>query len=108
MEISITHDEKIRRFSCSIEGHECVVDYDRREDIIDIHRTFVHADLRGKGIAEMLLKAISNYAMGKELSVVPTCSYAVLFYKRNKEYASILSKDADLTNGGSCRLPNKQ
>jgi len=108
MDIPVNHDEKTQRFSYVKEGHECVVDYDKRETIIDIHRTFVHADLRGRGIAEMLLKAISDYAGGKGLRVLPTCSYAALFYKRHKEYASILSEDADLENSGSCRLPNKQ
>jgi len=103
----INHDEAQKRFVCQIDGMECSVDYEIKETapgIIDIYRTFVHPDLRGKGIAESLLKAISEYAINKGFTVNPSCSYAVLYYKRHREHTAVLAKTANLENGGSCRL----
>ncbi len=103
----INHDEPQKRFVCQVDGLECSVDYEIKETapgIIDIYRTFVHPDLRGKGIAESLLKEISEYAIKQGLSIIPSCSYAVLYYRRHREHASVLSKEVNLENGGSCRL----
>jgi predicted GNAT family acetyltransferase len=108
MNIEVKHDEAAHRFFCVVEGHECAADYDVRGDIIDIHRTFVHPDLRGRGIAEILMKAFSDYAAASGLKVFPSCSYAVLYYKRHSEYAAVLSEDANLENGGGCRLPERR
>lgn len=107
MSHKINHDELQKRFVCQVDGMECSVDYEIKETapgIIDIYRTFVHADLRGKGIAESLLKTISEYALGTGFKVNPSCSYAVIYYKRHPEHASILAKKVNLENGGSCRL----
>jgi predicted GNAT family acetyltransferase len=103
----ISHDEQKKRFVCQVDGMECSVDYETNETapgILDVYRTFVHPDLRGKGIAESLLKSISEYAVSKGFSIQPSCSYAVLYYRRHPKHAAVLVKDIDLENGGSCRL----
>ena len=108
MDLPISHDELQKRFYCHVDGLECSVDYELKETapgIMDIYRTFVHPDLRGKGIAESLLKTLSEYAIKQGLSVNPSCSYAVLYYRRHREHASVLAKNVDLENGGSCRIP---
>ncbi len=107
MSYPIEHDESKKRFFCTVDNLECSADYDRKDStptIIDIYKTFVHPDLRGKGIAEDLLVAISEFATAQGLSIMSSCSYAVVFYRRHPQYASLLAKDVDLENGGSCRL----
>ena len=103
----INHDELQKRFFCTIDGLECSVNYEIKETapgIIDIYKTFVPPDLRGKGIAESLLKNITEFAVSKGLTVNPSCSYAILYYRRHRAHASVLAKDVNLENGGSCRL----
>ena len=88
---------------------ECAVDYEVENShpaVITIYRTFVHPELRGRGIAEALLKSVSEYVKQNGFRIRPTCSYAVTFYKR-RAYASLLADDVDLESGGSCRLPQK-
>lgn len=108
MSTTINHDEQRKRFFCEIDGKECSVDYELKETepkTIDIYRTFVHIDLRGKGIAENLLKTIIEFAIKNGFVIQPSCSYAVMYFKRRPENAVVLAKGVDLENGGSCRVP---
>jgi predicted GNAT family acetyltransferase len=107
MELAIAHKEHTHRFVCTDEGHECTVEYELKNKVMDINRTFVHPDLRGRGIAEKLMAATSDYARSNGLTVLPSCSYAVTFYRRHPEYGDIMDITTDLENGGSCRLPGK-
>jgi uncharacterized protein len=101
----INHDETLHRFSCTEAGHECVLEYEMKSaNTMDIYRTLVHNDLRGKGLAEQLMKSASEYARDRGLSIFPSCPYAVSFFKRHPEYALVLEADVDLENGGSCRI----
>jgi predicted GNAT family acetyltransferase len=107
MDSIITHDTKQKRFFCTVNNLECFVAYEPKgsdNKTIDIYKTFVHPDLRGQKIAEALLKSISEYAISKNISVIPSCSYAVIYYKRHPDYAVVLDKSVDLENGGSCRI----
>ncbi|MBN1982690.1 MAG: N-acetyltransferase [Chitinivibrionales bacterium] len=107
MELPITHDEKKHRFFCALNGKECSVDYEVQataDDVLSIYRTYVHPDLRGKGIADSLLKSLTGYAITKGLRVRPLCSYAVRYYRRHPEHANLLNSDVSLDDGGSCRV----
>jgi|GEM_PF-60932 len=107
MSLVITHDETRRRFFAVIDGKESSVEYDIQEQsprVIDIYRTFVHPDMRGRGIAEALLEAVGEFAESKALSIMPSCSYAVIYYRRHPDKAEILAPGVDLKNSGSCRI----
>ncbi|MBN1127635.1 MAG: N-acetyltransferase [Chitinispirillaceae bacterium] len=104
MEPVITHDDQVHRFVCVVEGHECTVEYDMKDHVMDVYRTFVHPDLRGRGIAEKLMTAASDHARANDLSVLPSCSYAVVFFRRHPAYKDLLDTNSDLESGGSCRL----
>lgn len=107
MELIITHEEQAHRFICTDAGHECTVEYERKNNVMDIYRTFVHPDLRGRGIAEKLMIAAIDYAQKSNFSIFPSCSYAVTYFRRHPECRDVLDKNANLENGGSCRLPGK-
>jgi hypothetical protein len=107
VDISIEHDEANRNFFCEVDAKTCSVHYERHDTIpvvLDIYKTFVHPELRGKGIAESLLKRITEYAISQGFTIQPSCSFAVLYFRKHREYAPVLAKDVDLHNGGSCRL----
>jgi predicted GNAT family acetyltransferase len=103
----ITHDEQRRRFSETIDEKECFVEYDLKETSprsIDVYRTFVHPDLRGRGIAESLIAAVTEYAAKGGLKVIPSCSYAVTWYHRHPEHSALIAEHVNPEYGGSCRL----
>jgi len=104
--IDIIHDSKKGKFFCSIDGKECSAEYEMAgETTMDIYRTFVDPALRGKGIAELLMKTVIDVAKEHNLKIKPSCSYAVSYFRRFPELKELLSPDTDLINEGSCRLP---
>ncbi len=104
--IEIIHSSKDCTFYCELEGFRCSAEYELVDDkTIDLYRTFVDPALRGKGIADELLRCVVDYAKENEMKIKPSCSYAVTFFRRNSEYKWILSDETDLNTEGSCRLP---
>lgn len=109
MEYTIEHDSQNSRFFCTVENSDCFVTYEATTTApitLAITHTFVHPDLRGRGIAELLLKRLTEYARAHGATVKPICSYAVLYYRRHHSDQDVLATDVDLVNGGSCRIPS--
>lgn len=107
MEQTVTHDKTNHLFSITIDNIDCHAAYEYRNgnsSVIDIYHTFVDPSLRGKGIAGILIKSVCEYASENRLTIFPSCSYAVEYFKRHQEYSSLLAKDYDPQNGGSCRV----
>jgi len=107
--LEIFHNELEGFFFCDVDGHRCVVEHEMKNngEALDVYRTFVHSDLRGRGIAEELLKAVVNYAAQNGKKVIPSCSYAVTYFRRHKEHQDLLAVGVNIEeNGGSCRVSN--
>ena len=82
------------------------INYELKESrIIDIYRTFVDPDHRGKGFAQTLMMQVIDYAEKENYKIIPSCSFAVSFFKANKKYHYLLASGVNLNNQGSCRLP---
>ena len=106
--IKILHNEKEGCFFCDVDGHRCVAEHEMKDQgkALDVYRTFVHSDLRGRGIAEELLKAVVDYAAQNGIKVIPSCSYAVTYFRRHKEHQALLADGVNIEeDGGSCRIP---
>lgn len=66
-----------------------------KDGVVNINRTFVDATLRGGGVAAKLLNLAYEHIKAQGLKAIPSCSYAVTFFKRNQEKNDILV-DLDL------------
>lgn len=107
MELPIVHDAEGCRFVCTVDAEESSVEYEvngAHPPLVDVVRTFVPASLRGKGIAAELLRRFSEHARESAWTVKPSCSYALHYYRRNRQYASLVPQDLLPGEGGSCRL----
>nr|GEX82438.1 hypothetical protein [Tanacetum cinerariifolium] len=61
--LSIHHDETGHQFEVNIDGHRAYLTYmDLGKQTLDIYRTFVPNELRGRGIAAALTEVALNYA----------------------------------------------
>lgn len=63
------------------------------ENVVDINHTFVDDSLRGKGIASELIKAVAEKLKKENKKAHPTCSYAVKWFEKNKDYEDIYIND---------------
>jgi len=61
---------------------------------INIDHTYVNPSLRGQGVADKMMVAVVEYLRECETKALPSCSYAVSWFKKNKETcADVISGD---------------
>jgi len=79
----VVHDESAQRFLIATETDEAVLEYTVDDGRAIFTHTFVPPALRGKGLAEMLVRTGLNWAESSGLKVGATCSYVVQFLERH-------------------------
>jgi predicted GNAT family acetyltransferase len=88
---SVTHNVAAHRFETTVEGHLSVCEYERTGDVITFTHTAVPPELRGRGLAELLVRTALAEARRENLKVVPACSYVATFINRHPEFADLLA-----------------
>ena len=88
-EIDVRHNQAENRFDATVDGHLCVAEYAMRDGEMVFTHTFVPPELRGRGIAEKLVRAGLEYAKQEGLRVIPACSYVASFIRRHREYVQL-------------------
>jgi predicted GNAT family acetyltransferase len=80
--LEIEHQPSRQRFVCEVDGDTSVLEYvmltDRR---IDFRRTFVPESLRGRGIAERLVRTGLAWAREQGYLIEASCWYARRFLR---------------------------
>jgi uncharacterized protein len=89
-ELIVQHHPSEGRFEVEVEGQSSVADYQLRGTDMIMTHTFVPPALRGKGIAEKLVRTALEYARSERLRVVPSCSYVDVFIQRHPEFQPLL------------------
>lgn len=87
----VVHEPAARRFVVSVAGREAVADYELAGGTMILTHTFVPPELRGRGLAERLVRAALEHARGQGLRVDPACSYVATFLARHPEYGDLLA-----------------
>lgn len=90
-DILVRHNPAEHRFEADVDGKLSVADYVLRGTEILLTHTFVPPELRGRGIAEKLVRVALEYARSERLRVVPSCSYVDAFIRRHHEYQPLLA-----------------
>jgi predicted GNAT family acetyltransferase len=88
--IHVRHNPTASRFEAEANGQLAVADYVVEGDRITFTHTFVPAALRGRGIAEKLVRTALGYARVEKRKVVPACSYVAAFIERHADYKPLL------------------
>jgi predicted GNAT family acetyltransferase len=88
---AVRHNPAASRFEIEIDGHLSVIDYVRGDGVITFTHTFTPPEQRGRGLAEMLVRAALNHARAEQLRVVPACPYVARFIRRHAEYQGLVS-----------------
>lgn len=79
------HEPERQRFVITVDGQESVLEYRPiGTDSVDFVRTFVPTELRGRGIAEQLVRSGIAWAREQGLHMQASCWYARRFLDRGK------------------------
>lgn len=87
----VINDKQGSRFVLSVEGNEVYVLYTEDKDTVELYSTYTPPQLRGKGLASVVVKAALEYAKEKKLKVVPACWYVRKFIEENQEYQGLVN-----------------
>ena len=75
----VIHQAEQQRFIIEQDGHECVLDYVVEGKQIDFTHTYVPFRLRGKGLAEELVKEGLAWAKSQGCDIQASCWYVRKF-----------------------------
>jgi hypothetical protein len=82
-DVLVQHDEKRHRFWVDVDGLEAFLDYvPLGDDKLDYVRTFVPTELRGKGLADRIVKVALEWADARGKEVIPSCWYVAKVLER--------------------------
>ena len=87
----VQHDAAGKRYEITVDGHRSVCDYEMVDGKMVFTHTLVPPELRGRGIAEKLVRVALADARDRELKVVPACSYVAKFIERHAEFQDLLA-----------------
>lgn len=89
--VAVVHNTAAHRYEAVVDGHLSVCEYEEAEGRLVFTHTLVPPELRGRGIAEQLVRAALAGARASGRKVVPACSYVARFIERHREYQDLLA-----------------
>jgi len=90
--VDLRHNVAENRFEALVDGHLSVCDYVLEGQQMVFTHTLVPPELRGRGIAEKLVRGALAEARAQGRRVIPACSYVAKFIERHAEYQDLLVK----------------
>ncbi|HLO14222.1 MAG TPA: GNAT family N-acetyltransferase [Anaerolineales bacterium] len=91
--LTVTHNEEAHTFETWIEGHLCKLDYIQDDKNFVIAHVGVYPEFRGQGVAGKIVEAGLAYAKQNSLRVIPMCSYAAYYIRKNPQYVELTSQE---------------
>lgn len=74
------------------------------EHTVVVDHTYVDPSLRGQGIASQLMHEVYKHAKKLGYKVVATCPYAVVWFKKHKEFNDIINEDLQSHLAPECQI----
>lgn len=88
---SFTDNAARQRFELVENGLTAFATYRRDGDHIVIPHVESPVELRGKGTADRLMRAVVTHARERQLKITPWCGYARAWFQRHPEDADLLA-----------------
>ncbi|HJS20072.1 MAG TPA: GNAT family N-acetyltransferase [Anaerolineales bacterium] len=90
--LEVTHNPAEHRFETWVEGYHSKLEYIQDGKNFVITHVGVHPEIRGQGIAGKIVEASLAYARENSLRVIPMCSYAATYIRRNPQHAELMDQ----------------
>lgn len=87
---TVVHNPAASRYETTVDGHLAVAEYALAGSRQTFTHTFVPGELRGRGIAELLVRAALEDARTAGRRIVPQCSYVARYVARHPEYQALV------------------
>jgi uncharacterized protein len=92
-QIDVQHDEAARRYYAIVDGSEAVLDYGVTGDkTLNLWHTFVPPELRGRGVADELVRQALDDIGQRGLRVIPSCWFVRVYIDRHQRYQNLLAQ----------------
>ncbi len=92
MDLDVKHDEKAKRYSAVVDGYESVCDYlPSGAGVLTFTHTYVPPELRGRGIADELVRHALDDVLARGLKVIPSCWFVRAYIDRHAKYQTTLA-----------------
>ncbi len=88
---SVRHDPGTRRFSIELAERTALLEYEEMPGVLVFTHTFVPPELRGRGLAELLVRAGLAHARETRNRVRPDCSYVATFLAKHAEFRDLIA-----------------
>jgi predicted GNAT family acetyltransferase len=86
---AVTHNEQASRYEIAVDGFVAVAEYELQDGRQIFTHTLVPPQLRGRGLAEALVRRALDDARAAGRKVVPACSYVDVFIQRHPDYQAL-------------------
>lgn len=86
----VRHNTVGHRYENETDGRLSFAEYEIVEDKQVFTHTFVPEELRGRGLAEALVKTALDDALRAKRKIVPSCWYVAKYIDRHQEYQPLL------------------
>jgi len=77
--VSVIHQAEMHRFLVEINQQQAILEYRLTGHNVNFHHTFVPTEMRGKGVAESLVRTGLSWAKQQQLTIEASCSYVQKF-----------------------------
>jgi predicted GNAT family acetyltransferase len=93
--LEVQHDEEKSRFVARVEGRDCVLDYERRDErTLNYQHTFTPEPRRGRGIASDVVRYALEWARRNGQRVVASCPFVQSYVDEHPELADVVTAKA--------------
>ncbi|HTQ15100.1 MAG TPA: GNAT family N-acetyltransferase [Rhizomicrobium sp.] len=86
----VVDNARLSRFELTEEGQTAFATYRRHDGRVTIPHVEAPVPLRGKGTAARLMEGIAALARARGVRIVPTCPYAIAWFRRHPEARDVL------------------
>lgn len=91
--LEVSHNEAEHRFETWIDGQLSKLDYIQDEKNFVITHVGVYPEHRGQGVAGKIVEVALEYARKNSFRVIPMCSYAAAYIRRNPQHMDLTSQE---------------
>jgi len=87
----VVHNEAASRFELRVQGLWCIAQYHLIDGVMWLTHTETPPALRGRRLAEQVVRAALDHARAHGLKVRPACSYVRTYLRRHPEMKDLVA-----------------